>query len=148
MTLLQILNEYAVIIWFSIIILAAVIEASTMDLSSIWFSVGALFALLANAIGANEIVQVVIFLIVSSALLIGLRPIFKKYIKRNESGTNKDKHIGKIAICVKPITDGARGEVKIDGKIWTAISNEDIVLDEKVIVVAIEGVKLVVKKQQ
>lgn len=140
------LGDTIIIVWFAIFVLAAIIEASTMDLSSIWFSVGALAALLSSLFGANEVVQAVIFLVVSTALLLGLRPVFKKYIKRNDAKTNVDRLIGKTAVCLKDIPLGERGEVRIDGKIWTAIANEAIAKDEKVVVLGIEGVKLVVRK--
>ncbi len=141
------LTDYILIVWFAVFIFAAIIEASTMDLSSVWFSVGALVALIAGALGAGPVVQIVLFIVISTALLIGLRPVFKKYLKRNDSKTNVDRLIGKTAICLKAILNGERGEVKIDGKIWTAIANENIQVNEKVTVLAIEGVKLVVQKQ-
>lgn len=141
------LTDYILIVWFAVFLFAAIIEASTMDLSSVWFSVGALIALIAGALGASPVVQIVLFIIISTALLIGLRPVFKKYLKRNDSKTNVDRLIGKTAVCLKAILNGERGEVKIDGKIWTAIANENIQVNEKVTVLAIEGVKLVVQKQ-
>lgn len=136
-----------VLVWASVIILSATIEAGTMDLSSIWFSVGAIFALIIALIWPEAIfVQAIVFIIVSLILLIVLRPIFKKNMRKNEIKTNADSLIGKIAVCTVAIKDGARGEVKIEGKIWTAISNEDIEEQEKVTVLAIKGVKLVVRK--
>lgn len=138
-----------ILIWFAIIILAGVIEASTMDLSSVWFSAGAFVALIIAILFPEQyIVQIIVFLIVSLLLLLGLRPLFKKYIRKNEIKTNADKLIGKVAICTKTIPDGERGEVKIDGKIWTAIANEAIEVNTRVEVLAIDGVKLVVKKIQ
>ena len=137
-----------IFIWFGIIIFTGVIEALTMDLSSIWFAVGAFFALIV-AIFLPDIIwlQVLVFIIFSSALLLTLRPVFRRYIKKNEIKTNSDSLIGKTAVCVKPIIDGERGEVKIEGKIWTAIANENIQEQDKVIVLAIKGVKLVVRKE-
>lgn len=146
MTFLFSLTDTIVVIWFAIFVLAAIIEATTMDLSSIWFSVGALAALLASLFGANEVTQSIIFVVISASLLLGLRPIFKKYIKRNDAKTNVDRLIGKVAVCVKDIPLGERGEVRIDGKIWTAIANEPVAKDDKVVVLGIEGVKLVVRK--
>jgi len=138
-----------ILIWFAIIILAGVIEASTMDLSSIWFSAGAFIALIiAIFLPEHYVLQSVVFLVVSILLLLGLRPIFKNYIRKNEIKTNADKLIGKIATCTKAIPLDDRGEVKIDGKIWTAIANEAIEANSKVEVLAIDGVKLVVKKAQ
>lgn len=136
-----------VLIWASVIILSASIEAGTMDLSSIWFSVGAVFALIVALIWPEAIfAQAIIFIVVSLILLIVLRPIFKKNMRKNEIKTNADSLVGKIAVCTTAIKDGERGEVKIEGKIWTAISNEDIKEHEKVTVLAIKGVKLVVRK--
>jgi membrane protein implicated in regulation of membrane protease activity len=137
-----------VIVWFALIIFAGVIEASTMDLTSIWFSAGAFFALITAIFWEDNIVlQAIVFIVVSSLMLLGLRPLFKKYIRKNEIKTNADKLIGKIAVCVKPILNGDRGDVKIDGNIWTAISIQDVALDERVEVLAIDGVKLVVTKK-
>ncbi|MDD4184086.1 MAG: NfeD family protein [Candidatus Izemoplasmatales bacterium] len=136
-----------ILIWFAVIVLAGIIEASTMDLTSIWFSAGAFVALIISIFWKElYVLQIVVFLVVSVLLLLGLRPVFKKYIKKNEIKTNADKLIGKIAICVKAIPAGERGEVKIDGKIWTAIANETIDINTRVEVLAIDGVKLVVKK--
>ncbi len=136
-----------ILIWFSVIIVAGVIEAMTMQLSSIWFSVGAFFALIIAIIWPDAIVaQTIVFILLSIALLLVLGPIFRRYIRKNSIKTNADSLIGKIAICSKPIIDGERGEVKIEGKVWTAISNENIEEEEKVVVLAIKGVKLVVKK--
>lgn len=137
-----------IFIWFAVIIIAGVIEAITMDLSSIWFSVGAFFALII-AIFWDQLIwlQILVFLVFSIALLLALRPVFKRYIKKNEIKTNADSLIGKVAVCTKSIVGGERGEVKIEGKIWTAIANEDIAEGDKVIVLAIKGVKLVVRKE-
>jgi len=143
------LSDYMVYVWFAIIILAAVIEGMTMDFSSIWFSAGAFVALIVSIFFAEAIwVQVLVFMAVSIAMLISLRPIFKKYMSRNEIRTNASSLIGQEAVCLKPILDNERGEVKIQGKIWTAISNENIYENERVIVLAINGVKLVVKRKQ
>jgi membrane protein implicated in regulation of membrane protease activity len=133
-------------VWGGIIILAAVIEATTMDLSSIWFSVGALFALIVGIFTDLIVVQFIVFIVVSVVLLFSLRPIFKEHMRRNEIKTNADALVGKEAVCLKEIKSGERGEVKIEGKIWTAISNEDIDAGNKVTVLAIKGVKLVVRK--
>ncbi len=137
-----------IFIWFAIIIFAGVTEALTMDLSSIWFAVGGFFALIIAIFWPEMIwLQALVFILFSTALLLVLRPIFKRYVKKNEIKTNADSLIGKTATCIKPIIDGERGEVKIEGKIWTAIANEDIQEHEKVVILAIKGVKLVVRKE-
>ncbi len=140
--------DIMIIIWFAVIIVAALIEINTMDLTSIWFSAGALVAFIFALVKLNPILQIIIFLVVSLLLLLSIRPIVKNYLKTNVISTNTDRLIGKVAVCTKDINLGERGEVKIDGKYWLAISSgdEDILVDEKVEVLAIEGVKLVVDK--
>lgn len=135
-----------IIIWFSVFIIAALIEMNTMDLTSIWFSVGALLAFILAIAGAFEWLQVTVFIITSLVLILSVRPIAKKYLRTNVISTNTDRLVGKVAVCTKHIPAGERGEVKIDGKYWMAIttSEEDIEVEQRVEVLAIEGVKLVV----
>ena len=141
--------EYMLFVWFAIIIIAAFIESQTMDLTSLWFSVGSLFALIIAIIdNDNILLQTIVFLVVSFILIATVRPIAKNYFKTNIISTNSDRLIGKIAVCTKEITIGERGEVKIDGKYWMAVTSgeEDINAGDKVEVLAIEGVKLIVVK--
>ncbi len=142
------MNEIIIIVWFVIIIVAALIEMNTMDLTSIWFSVGALVAFILSLTKIGIIYQLVAFVIVSVGFIVFLRPVVKNYFKTNSISTNSDRLVGKVATCTKPIGVGERGEVKIDGKYWLAVTSgdEDIDIDEKVEVLAIEGVKLIVDK--
>jgi membrane protein implicated in regulation of membrane protease activity len=142
------MNTVMIIIWFSLFIVAALIEMNTMDLTSIWFSVGALLAFILAIATAPEWLQIAVFIVTSLVLILSVRPIAKKYLRTNVISTNTDRLVGKVAVCTKHIPAGERGEVKIDGKYWMAIttSEEDIEADEKVEVLAIEGVKLVVDR--
>mgnify|MGYP001092060361 CR=1 FL=1 len=142
--------QVMIIIWFIIIIVAALIEMNTMDLTSIWFSVGALIAFVLALIDVNPAIQILVFLLGSVGLILAVRPVAKNYFKTNAISTNADRLIGKVAICTKDIFVGDRGEVKIDGKYWLAVTSGelDIAVDERVEVLAIEGVKLIVDKIQ
>lgn len=140
--------DVMIIVWFIVIVVGAVIELNTMDLASIWFSLGALVAFVLAIIGFGPTIQIVVFVIVSIGLILSVRPVAKNYFKTNAISTNADRLIGKVAVCTKGIRVGERGEVKIDGKYWLAVTNGtlDIELDERVEVLAIEGVKLIVDK--
>ena len=142
------MEEIMIIVWFAVIILAALIEINTMDLASIWFSAGGLIAFILALVGLHPIGQVIAFIVVSLVLLVSVRPIVKNYLKTNVISTNTDRLVGKVAVCTKDINVGERGEVKIDGKFWLAITSgdEDIIVEEKVEVLAIEGVKLIVDR--
>ena len=66
------------IMWIAAIVVFIVIEAATVGLTSIWFAVGALAALVAEIFGAEFWVQMVCFLIVSIVALIATKPLAKK----------------------------------------------------------------------
>jgi membrane protein implicated in regulation of membrane protease activity len=89
-------------------------------------------------------------IVLSILLIIFTRPILNKYLKKNESKTNVDALIGMIATVTKEILPDERGEVKIKGQYWLAVSaNNDIIeLGSKVSILAIEGAKLIVKKYE
>ena len=63
---------------------------------------------------------------------------------------NKDSLIGKQAIVIKDInTLESKGQVKVNGELWSAFTenpNETIQKGSTVIIEDIEGVKLKVKK--
>lgn len=143
------LSDYFILIWFVIIIVSAIIEITTMDLTSVWFSIGALVAFILSIFNSNIVLQVIVFLVISIILLFSVRPIAKNYFRTNLINTNADRLVGKTAICTKEIRPGDRGEVKIEGKFWTAVTSNDehIMIDQKVEVLAIEGVKLIVVKR-
>ncbi len=143
------LSDYFILIWFVIVIISAIIEITTMDLTSVWFSIGALIAFILSIFSDNILLQVMVFVVISVILLFSVRPIAKNYFRTNLINTNADRLVGKTAICTKEIRAGERGEVKIDGKFWTAVTSNDehIMVEQKVEVLAIEGVKLIVVKR-
>lgn len=136
-------------IWVILIVVFAVLEASTVALVSLWFIGGALVALVAALLGAEIWLQVLLFFAVSGVLLLCLRPLAKKYITPRITHTNAQSNIGKIAVVTEPI-DNLRGHgtVKIGGVEWSARSQDGspIAADTEVEVLRIEGVKVFVKR--
>ena len=137
------------IFWVVLLILLIVVEAVTAQMVTIWFAAGALGAIVAERLGAQMWLQWVIFIAVSAAALVLTRPLAKKLTKTNAQPTNADRCIGKIAVVTETINNiDAKGQVNVDGAIWTARSSDNSVIekDEKVTVEKIDGVKLIVKK--
>ena len=136
------------IIWAAVIVLFGVFEAVTAQLVSIWFVIGAVAALISALLGATVTVQVIIFFAVSVLALVITRPLVKKFIVPKKEHTNADKVLGQIGIVVEDIDNlNATGQVKVDGKIWSArtVDNSLITKDKEVIIEKIQGVKLMVK---
>ena len=59
-----------VFIWLAILTFFLVAEAVTVQLTTIWFAGGALVAALVAGMGAEEWLQIILFLVVSLILLI------------------------------------------------------------------------------
>lgn len=136
------------IFWLISFILFIIIEIISFNLVTIWLALGAIIAGLSSLFIDDIYIQTIIFLISSILFLISTRPILVKYYKNKKSEkTNFDRIIGSIGIVSLEIKEHEYGEVKIDGKFWTAKSNENIAIGEKVIIDSIEGVKLLVRKE-
>ncbi len=136
------------IFWTVAIIVFGVLEAVTAQLVSIWFVAGAIAALIASFFHASIPIQIIIFVCVTILALVITRPLVKKYIHPKMQRTNADKVIGQVGIVCQNIDNiNATGQVKVDGKIWSArsIDNQIITENSEVIIEKIEGVKLIVK---
>ena len=132
--------------WLTIFIILVIIELLTINLVTIWFAIGALITAIASLFTDNNLILCSIFAIVSSISLVLTQKIVKNAKNKKTIATNLDRVIGKIGIVTKEITSLEPGEVKVDGKYWSAISNSKIKKDSTVEILAIDGVKLKVKK--
>ena len=138
------------ILWLIVLVAALVIEAMTMGLTTIWFGGGALAAMIVELLNGSISIQVIVFLIISLILLFYTRPIAVKHFNKKRERTNLDTVIGKTAVVTIPIHNlKETGQVMLDGKEWTARSNDSSKQFDKdalVKVVAIRGVKLMVEE--
>lgn len=142
-------GETLSIIWAVLIVFFTLVEAFTLGLTSIWFAVGSLAALIASALGFNLIVQFIAFIVVAIILLVYTRPLARKIFKVGQNKTNVDALIGKTGVVTMPNVNGELGQAKLNGQIWTfkGQDHDHYEVGEEVEVLAIEGVKLIVKKK-
>ena len=136
-----------IIAWFVAFLILLFIELITVNLVTIWFAIGALASLITAFITDSFVIQLIVFLVVSIIALLITKPLMKKFKAFQITPTNSDRVIGKIGDVTKKIEKNKYGEVKIFGNTWTAYSEEEINVGEKVKVLEIEGVKLIVKKE-
>ncbi len=132
--------------WVSMIILLTIIEVCSVNLTTIWFVASALVALIVSMFYDDIVIQVGIFAILGILLLITTKPLLKKFIKVDKVKTNLDRVIGMKGVVTEKILPLKLGEVKVDGKRWTAFSDEELDEDEVVKILNIDGVKLKVEK--
>lgn len=131
--------------WIFIVILLSVIELLTVNLTTIWFICSAIVSLLISFICDNIIVQFSVFALLGIVLLITTKPLVKKLFK-NDVKTNLDRVVGMKGIVTLDIKPLNVGEVKVDGKLWSAISDDVLMVNDAVEILEIDGVKLKVKK--
>ena len=136
------------ILWFVLLVAFAILEISTMNLTSIWFVAGSLAALLCAIFGGALIWQIILFVVVSGITLAVVRPIAKKYLTVEPKATNADRVFSMVGVVTEEINNTlAKGAVTIGGKVWTARSLTGEILKEGTYVrpKAMEGVKLIVE---
>ncbi|MFR5857100.1 MAG: NfeD family protein [Bacilli bacterium] len=134
------------IFWLILVIVLTIIEVATVNLLTIWFVISGIVALILSFFIEDVAIVSTIFAVLGIILLITTRPILKKYLPTQRERTNIDRVIGMKGIVTEEIKKNVIGEVKVDGKKWSAISNKKIEVGEEVIVDAIDGVKLIVRK--
>lgn len=142
---------YMVWVWLSVFIATVIIEAITQDLVSVWFSCGSIIALILSAFPAIPwYVQLIVFAIVSSLLLVLTRPLAKRLLFNAVRYTNIDEYVGKRVKVIKDISKFEPGEVRINDVIYSASlleeETETIPADEVVEIVTFKGNKVVVRK--
>ena len=143
--------DYSSLAWLAILVVFIVAEASTVTVVSIWFAAGSLAALVASMLHAKGWLQVLVFLVVSTACLILLRPVVRKFFTPRLHKTNTDALLGAQGVVTEDIDNvRACGAVKLGAMTWTARSStgEPIKADTLVTVERIEGVKVFVKVKE
>jgi len=133
-------------VWLLIIVILTILELSTANLTTIWFVASAIIALIVSFFTDNYIIQFGVFVVLGVILLVTTRPVLQNLLKHHKVATNIDRIIGMEGIVTEKIAKNNPGEVKVDGKRWTASSDKLIKVGTTIKVLEINGVKLKVEK--
>jgi len=134
------------ITWLIIIIVLSIIEAVTVNLVTIWFVASGIVALIVSYFDVSVDIQIGIFVILGIILLLTTKKPLEKLLNKTKQKTNIDRILDMQGIVTEEIDKNSPGEVKVDGKRWTAIANKKIKKDCTVKILKIEGVKLIVEE--
>ena len=140
--------KFAAFVWLGLVILFLIAEGATVSLVSLWFAAGAVVAMFAALLGAGAWLQTGLFLVVSGALLLMLRPIVRRYLVPKITPTNVDSLVGATGLVTEAIDNvEGKGQVNIAGQVWSARSQHDVAIPSgtEVKVLRIEGVKVYVE---
>ena len=144
-------DEMMTVIWIAAIIVFGIAEAATAGLVSIWFVAGAAAALIATELGAALWLQFAVFLVVSILALIATRPLVRRMLDKTIVPTNADRVLHRSAKVTETVdNENAAGAVYIDGKTWSARSEDSTIIERGKMaeVIRMEGVKLFVREEK
>ena len=133
-------------IWIGIVIFLTLIEIMTVNLTTIWYVISAIVALILTNFTDSYMIQVGTFAILGTILLLLTKPFIKKFLKKKKVPTNLDRILGMKGTVTEDILKNKTGEVKVDGKKWTAYADTELKKDTLIRVLEQNSVKLKVEK--
>ncbi len=135
-------------VWLILLVGFLIAEAACpIHLISIWFAAGSLAAAIVAWLNGAVWLQILVFSVVSGALLAALWPFVKKFLNPHLTKTNVDCVIGTQGYVTEAIDNlTATGQVKLGGMYWTARSSDHHPIPEGALIQVdrIEGVKVFV----
>ena len=140
---------FEIIIWLLIAFLVIVIDIVTSSFIFMWFSIGAIAAIILSLLGLAIKIQILAFLIIGIAMVCVGYTWAKKKFKAdvNHVPTMEQTYIGKEMIANEDMEE--KSKIKVDGIYWTAYNKGKIIKKgEKYTITGIEGNKLIVKLKE
>ena len=136
------------IFWLVLVIVLTVVELATTNLLSVWFVISGIVAMILSFFVDDVAIVSTVFAVLGILLLFTTRPLLKRYLPTQRVRTNADRIIGMHGIVTEEIKKNTVGEVKVDGKKWSAVSSTKIPVGTDATIEAIDGVKVVVRKEE
>ncbi len=140
--------------WYIWLIAAGIFfiaEIMTVGFMIFWLGIAALVVTVISLFVDNVFIQMAIFVVLSTILLLLTRPFVDKFVTKKDDkvATNAFSIIGKEAKVIKKTDSVTKlGQIKVGTETWTAKDTNDGVLEEGEIVKvdSIDGVKAIVSK--
>lgn len=137
------------LIWLLLGIAFVVVEIVTAQLTTIWFAIGAFITTIVAYFIPDLTTQMLVFVGTSFLMLIMAFPLKKKLSHKKAEQTNVNSMIGKT---VKALNDfdsiSNEGRVLAESMDWAAKSEEVVKEGDTLVVIGIQGVKVIVKHSE
>ena len=119
-------------LWAVVAVVCLILELMAGDFFVICFSIGAVFAAVASAVGLNIYWQLALFAVFTLISLFWVRPFAQRYLHKGEENrvSNADALMGRQGRVVEAIQAGGYGRVQIDGDVWKAVSADSQPISE------------------
>lgn len=137
-------------VWLAIALVLVGVEVATLAFIALYLAVGAVAAAVVGAAGGNEVLQVIVFALVSVlSLVLTRRPLMAGLNRTPVVTSNAATVIGKRAVITVPIEagPGVRGQARVGTEYWSARSTDERPIEEgtTVEVVDLQGVTAIVR---
>jgi membrane protein implicated in regulation of membrane protease activity len=115
------LRETQWLLWVGGAIVAGLLELASLDFVLLMIAGGALAAAVTAVVGGAFPLQVIMFAVVTAALLVTVRPSLKRWASSSTPfhPTNAHALVGRTAETLTEVTTHG-GQVKLAGEVWTA----------------------------
>ncbi len=148
---MDVLTQYAWIVWIVLILAFATIEVFTLEMTFLMLALGSVAGLVSGVFGIPWWVQFLIAAVVAVVLIFTLRPPLLRLLRRggDPARSNIDALIGSDGAVVATVS-ASGGQVRLqNGETWTArlspiTEQKDVAVGEKVLVTSIDGATAVV----
>lgn len=143
-------NYFHLALWFLIFLILIIVEVLTINLSTVWFIIGSVFAFFSSFFTRNLNYQIIVFIVFTIISIILTKRFLTKVSNFKKINTNVDSIIGRTCLVTKDINNLLnQGEIVIDKNIWSALSKDDNVIireGTKVKICDIKGVEVIVEE--
>lgn len=107
--------------WLAVMVLCLVVEAASFSLTTVWGAISALVMIFLSRTNMPLRWQLILFLVLTIALVLITRPFAMKKLKLGKNTTNVNSMEGQEVLVVKRISKFEKGEVKAkNGVVWSA----------------------------
>lgn len=148
---MDVLTQYAWIVWLVLILVFATIEIFTLEMTFLMLALGSVAGLLSGVFGIPWWAQFIVAAVASVALILALRPPLLRMLRQrgDPARSNIDALIGAEGSVVRTVTPSG-GLVRLrNGDVWTArlspiTEQADVPAGDRVLVTGIDGATAVV----
>lgn len=123
------------------------LDLATSSFLFVWFTLGAIVALIVQILGYSMSTQIIAFVLISILCMVLGYPMVKKIIKKQENSilSIEKNYVGEIFIADKDIKD--EGVLKFQGVYWRVTNSGDYIKKgDKVKIISVKGNKIFVEK--
>jgi membrane protein implicated in regulation of membrane protease activity len=114
--------DYDWIAWIGLAVLLGIVEVTTLDLVFAMLATGAVAGALTGLATDNLLLQVLVALVVSVAMLAVVRPLALRHLRTPHAiRTGTAALVGQRGVVLETV-DGEGGRVKLKGEVWSARS--------------------------